>query len=73
MVYKFIATITDCETGEILGQNKDVKYITLDLVNRFCHVWLNSTLRGIEKGRDLSLSLTIRKPEVQNVIDNSLF
>lgn len=62
---KFIASITDCDTGEILGHTfpdfgKLVVFNNCADGEKSCQTWFESFLRGIKLGRNLQLTLTIR-------------
>lgn len=73
MTYKVIITMTDAETGEILSSNKQDRYLCFDRIKPVSQAWFDSLLRGISQGRELSLMITIRNKEANNVSQLDIF
>lgn len=72
---KVIPTITDVDTGEILyqlkvGEGKYFRYKTFNIGDfgangeKFCRDVFDCFIRGIKKGRNLSITITVRDYEL---------
>lgn len=62
---RIIITLTDVETGEILGSNIQRNYnnktmLPIDVIKKKSADWFNSFIRGLDSGRNLNLSITVR-------------
>lgn len=70
---RLIITISDCDTGEIIGSNKKERYLPLDYVPQHCQTWFESFMRGLKQypDKELSLCITVRsyKSPQQKLLD----